>query len=189
MNYNPELIYIAINRFDQANAQDPNKEEYEGIYYPTELLYAKRMTKWLEILNPKASDPLKLAVRAQHIRRWEIPREKYPKDRRGYLQWRTALAKHHAALAEKNLKEVGFDAGFIAEVKSLIKKENLKKNPETQTLEDAACLVFLENYMTDFSTKHDEEKLKRIVVKTWGKMSERGQAEAKKLHLPEDIKM
>jgi hypothetical protein len=39
-------------------------------------------------------------------------------------------------------------------------------------------LVFLEYYLEEFILKHDTEKLKNIIVKTWNKMSEKGQQTA-----------
>lgn len=39
---------------------------------------------------------------------------------------------------------------------------------------DAICLTFLELEFTDFSAKHDEDKLVRIVQKTWAKMGSKG---------------
>ena len=59
----------------------------------------------------------------------------------------------------------------------------MKSNPETQTLEDVACLVFLESYFWDFSRLHDEEKIIGILRKTWAKMSPRGQEAARELSL------
>ena len=49
------------------------------------------MTGWLERIEPKASEALQLAVRAQHIARWRIARDEYPMGRAGYLAWRKAL--------------------------------------------------------------------------------------------------
>ncbi|MEE4376545.1 MAG: DUF4202 family protein, partial [Candidatus Competibacteraceae bacterium] len=89
----------AIARFDQANAEDPNKTRLGDTDYPNELLYAQRMTAWLEQFAPTASEALQLAARCQHIRRWTIPRTQYPTGRKGYKQWRANLAKFHADTA------------------------------------------------------------------------------------------
>lgn len=169
----------AITRFDAANAADPSTESFEGTAYPKELLYAQRMTTWLNALLPDASDVLRLAVRCQHIRRWEIPRQTYPMDRTGYLRWRTDLGKFHADTAGDILREVGYDEGTIARVQSLLRKERLKRDPEVQALEDVICLVFLEHYLADFATQHDEAKIIDILRKTWRKMSLRGQEVAR----------
>ena len=56
----------------------------------------------------------------------------------------------------------------------LIRKEDLKKDEETQTLEDVACLVFLDDQFEEFEQQHDEDKIVKILQKTWGKMSGRG---------------
>ena len=63
----------------------------------------------------------------------------------------------------------------------MIEKKLLKKDVETQLLEDVICLVFLEFYLTPFVEKHDTEKLKNIILKTWNKMSDKGHQEALKI--------
>jgi hypothetical protein len=168
----------AIAQFDAANALDPKQESGQ----PAQLLYARRMTRWLDRLHPQASEPLKLAARSQHIQRWMIPRSDYLMTRQGYHQWRTALYSFHAGAAEKILRDVGYDAGTIAAVRSLLKKEKLKTNPDMQALEDVICLVFLEYEFPDFSAKHDREKVIGILRRTWAKMSSVGHAAA--LQLP-----
>jgi hypothetical protein len=141
------------------------------------------MTAWLNRLEPEASIPLQLAGRSQHLMRWHIPRETFPKDRPGYLRWRTTLYDFHADRAAEVLREVGYDTATIDRVRSLIRKQNLKTDPEAQTLEDVICLVFLENYFAEFARDHDEEKLIKILRKTWKKMSDRGHSAAMKLNL------
>ena len=183
MSGNPERFEDALRFIDEANSQDPNTEHFEGEDYPKELLYSMRMTKWLEAIDPQASEALRLAVRSQHIRRWEIPRSVYPLDRKGYHQWRIRLYDYHGEKAAEILKKVGYDEETIARVRMLLKKKGLKSNPETQTLEDVACLVFLESYFWDFSRLHDEEKIIGILRKTWAKMSPRGQEAARELSL------
>lgn len=184
----PDRFDETIARFDEANAEDPHREIFEGVEQSKELLYAKRMTAWLETLAPDASEALKLAARCQHIRRWTIPRNAYPMDRHGYKQWRTALAKFHAQTAGTILREVGYDEETVGRVQSLLRKERLKLDPETQLLEDVACLVFLENYFAGFARQHDEDKLVGIVRKTWAKMSPQGHEAALKLNLsPEAV--
>jgi hypothetical protein len=175
----------AIRLIDEANAVDPNQEIRDGEPCPKELLYSRRMTEWLERLEPGASQALRLAARAQHIRRWEIPRETYPMDRQGYRAWRTDLGRFHAQTAAAILGKAGYDEHTIEQVGSLLRKENLKTNPDCQTLEDVICLVFLENHFEEFARQHDEEKLLNIVRRTWKKMSERGRKTALELRLPE----
>ena len=178
----------AIARFDAANAEDPNRVSDAGRDVPAELLYAQRMTAWLDRLYPDASEHLRLAARAQHLRRWVIPRETYPMDRAGYLRWRTDLYAFHADEAEKVLRDVRYDPETIARVRSLLRKEKLKADPEMQALEDVICLVFLENELASFSARQDEQKMLRILRRTWAKMSPRGQKAALKLELRPDAR-
>ncbi|WP_299532236.1 DUF4202 domain-containing protein [Ulvibacterium sp.] len=179
---NPDKLTKAFQLFDQANSEDPNQEEHSGKTYPKELLYAIRMTERLDSFAPNASEALQLTARCQHIRRWEIPRGSYPMDRIGYLKWRQELKKFHVQKASEILKEVGYETDVIEKVSFLLEKKQLKKNEDTQTLEDVICLVFLEFYLEPFSEKHPEEKSLEILQKTWRKMSETGQKAA--LDLP-----
>lgn len=161
----------AIEAFDEANTADPTIVESEGREWPKELLYGHQMSAWMDRFAPDASEALRLAARCQHIRRWEIPRDSYPRDRVGYLKWRTELKHMHARIAGEILERAGYDEDLIARVQSLLKKERLKSDPETQILEDVVCLVFLENWFADFSKQHDPDKVVDIVAKTWKKMS------------------
>jgi len=169
-----ERFKAAIARFDAANAADPTTEIFQGAVYPKELLYAQRMTIWLDKLAPDASEVLRLAVRCQHIQRWTIPRHTYAMDRTGYLRWRTTLARFHADTAAAILRDVGYDDATIQRVQRLLRKESLKRDLEVQCLEDVICLVFLENYLAEFATQHDEAKILDILQKTWKKMSSHG---------------
>lgn len=161
----------AIELFDAANAQDPNLDEGQ----PRELVYGRRMSEMLARFAPAAPEAVQLAVRAQHIRRWTVPRDSYPMDRNGYLQWRTGLYKFHAETAGGLMAEAGCDAGLIERVQNAIAKKGIKVNPEAQMLEDTADLVFIEHYMLAFAGKnqdYSEDKWLDIIRKTWKKMSE-----------------
>jgi len=173
----------AISLFDKSNESDPNKESFEGREFSKELLYAIRMTQCLDKFCPEAEEALKLAVRCQHIRRWEIPREDYEMNRVGYLKWRNDLKTFHADKASEILKEVGYENELVESVRFLLLKKQLKQNEMTQTLEDVICLVFLEFYFEKFSEKYSEEKMISILQKTWKKMSSKGQKSALDLHL------
>ncbi len=175
----------ALARFDAANAHDPNVTIVDGCPQPKELIYARRMTAWLDRLEPNASEPLRLAARGQHLMRWSIPRDTFPIDRSGYLKWRTTLYDFQADRAGEMLQQVGYDDETIARVKSLIRKQGIKTDPEMQTLEDVICLVFLDNYFAEFAADHDEEKLIRILKRTSVKMSPRGHEAALGLKLPQ----
>ena len=176
-----EKLQKAYSLFDAANEKDPNKEEYQGKTYAKEVLYAIRMTNKLNAFAPNASEALQLTARCQHICRWEIPRSDYPMDRIGYLKWREELKKFHATKASEILEKVGYSSEIIDRVSFLIQKKKLKKDEDTQTLEDVICLVFLTFYYPEFSTKHPDGKVIDILQKTWRKMSDKGQKTALQL--------
>ena len=185
MSFDEARFRAAIARFDAANAGDPNVTIVDGLAQPKELVYARRMTAWLDRLDPDAPEPVRLAARCQHLMRWSIPRGAYPMDRPGYLKWRTTLYDFHAERAGEILREVGYDDATVARVQSLVRKQGIKTDPQMQLLEDVICLVFLENYFAEFAADHDEEKLIRILRRTWAKMSPRGHEAALALNLPE----
>jgi hypothetical protein len=162
----------ALRLFDETNAKDPNLETVNGEAFPKELVYGQRMSARLTEYAPDAPETVRLAARAQHIRRWEVPRESYGEGRAGYLKWRTDLYKRHGEIAGTILRDVGYDDDTIERVQTLLRKRGLKTDPDVQLLEDVICLVFLEHYFHDFAKKHDEEKLIPIVQKTWKKMTE-----------------
>lgn len=163
-----------LSLIDEAHAQDPNKITVNGSEHPYELHYSRKMSSYLSKRDPSAPAPLRLAIRAQHFRRWEVPRDSYPMTKPGYHAWRTYLKKRQADLASQICLDCGYSEEEAGRVASLIRKEDLKKDEETQTLEDVACLVFLDDQFEEFEKLHDEEKMVGILKKTWGKMSERG---------------
>lgn len=179
------LFEIAFEKFDAANSQDPRQWKVAEESYPQELYFSEQHTKWVLKLNPDASDALLLASRCQHICRWEISRNSYPMDRPGYLKWRSDLKIFHAEKAGTILSEVGYDTETIQRVQELNLKKNLRKDPECQTLEDALCLTFMEQQFDDLIADTEEEKMIKIVQKTWAKMSDQGHQEALKLDLSE----
>ena len=164
----------AMAAIDAVHAEDP--EQAGG--QPKELVYARRMSAWLAKLAPAASEPLQLAVRCQHLRRWSIARSAYPEGKIGYLRWRKESSIAHAALAGEILGRAGYDAAAVQRAQSLIKKERIKQDREAQLLEDVTCLVFLESEFAAFAPKHAEAKLVDILRKTWVKMSPAGREAA-----------
>ena len=50
----------AMRRFDEENAQDPNRILVDGVDRAHELWYAQRVTDWILRLDPDASEPLLL---------------------------------------------------------------------------------------------------------------------------------
>lgn len=178
-----DKLQNAFSLFDIANEKDPNKEIYQNKTYAKEVLYATRMTDKLNTFSPNASEALQLTARCQHICRWEIARDTYEMNRTGYLKWRQDLKKHHAQKASSILSSINYDPEIIQRVAFLLEKKQLKKDEDTQTLEDVICLVFLEYYFEPFAEKYSEEKLINILQKTWQKMSKKGHESALKLPL------
>jgi hypothetical protein len=107
-------------------------------------------------------------------------------DRTGYLRWRQDLKKFHADKASAILRQIGYDDELTERVAFLLQKKKLKRDPETQTLEDVICLVFLEHYLDPFLEKHPESKVVEILRKTWAKMSPEGHRAALGLPLSGD---
>jgi hypothetical protein len=153
-------------------------EREEGAGTPAEYFYARQLHRWVLKLQPDAGEALLLASRCQHIGRWEIPRSTYPPGKAGYFAWRTGLSKYHAEKAGQLLEEAGYDYGIRTQVQSLLLKEGLRTNPDMQIMENALCLVFLEYQYEDFLLLHPEEKIIRILKKTWAKMSQPGREAA-----------
>ena len=186
---NSDRFKQVIAEIDAANALDPDQQLSDNAAdRPAALVYGERMSTVLERLYPDASELLKLAARAQHIQRWTIPRSNYPMDRPGYLQWRNHLKRLHADLAGDIMGRCGYNAAEIARVQSLLRKENFKRDPEGQALEDTACIVFLDYYADEFATKHDDGKMITILKKTWIKMSDTGRQAAMALSLSEKLR-
>jgi len=178
MTTQSDLIVLAYTAIDRENADDPKTIDVDGVARPAALVYGERMTAMLASFKPDASDALKIACRAQHLRRFDLPRDSYPMDKPGYFAWRNAQKAAHAEKAAAILVSLGAEQALIDRVGSLIRKERLKRDPEAQALEDVACLVFLAFEFEAFARSHDDQKLVDIVAKTWPKMSADGHARA-----------
>lgn len=170
----------AIEQLDAINAEDPNQLKVDGERCPGELVAAERLEAWVLKANPDASEALRLASCCQHVKRWAFPRGEYPEGRVGYLKWRKNLSKKHAGLAAEVFERAGISEEIRAQARAINVKEGLKTNPDSQTIEDALSLSFLEH---DFAAKHEDEKVVDIVQTTWRKMSERGHELALQLPL------
>lgn len=163
----------AFHAFDNYNKQDPNAFTWKGRAYPTEYFLSLKLHDWVVKLAPEANEALLLASRCQHIGRWEIPRNEYPRDREGYLTWRKALSQHHAEKAEQLLKPLGYPDETIDRVKHIVLKRKLKADHDVQLMENALCLVFLQFQYEDFWPKHTD-KIVGILRKSLKKMDAEG---------------
>jgi len=169
---------------DAAHSADPARH---ASGQPAELAYADRMEAWVARLVADARPVLRLAARCQHLERWSVPRATFPLDKTGYHAWRRSLYTKQAERARGLLLEAGVSATEADEVATWVSKTGLKTNPGTQALEDAACLVFLENEIAGFAAQHADyprEKFVEIIRRTWRKMSSGAQHVARELELP-----
>jgi hypothetical protein len=178
-------LHQAFTEFDNYNRQDRSLLNKGDHSVPEALFFAQRLYDWVLKLDPNAGEALLLASRSQHIGRWEIPRSTYPEGRVGYLQWRKDLSVFHANKSAGILEAIGYEFSLIERVKEIIQKKNLRNDPDVQTMEDALCLVFLEFQYDDLIAQHSEEKMIRILQKTWKKMSDLGHQAALKLDYSE----
>ncbi|KAF9895450.1 hypothetical protein FE257_000357 [Aspergillus nanangensis] len=169
-----------LTLIDAAHVEDPKKltTSTSPTPIPYELHYANKMTKYLSQRAPNASDLLRLAIRAQHLKRWEVPRTSYPATKIGYHSWRSFLQKRQADLVMEMCTRAGYGTEEAERVGALVRKEGLRAadddDDEVQVLEDVACLVFLDDQFEEFERGYDEEKVVGILRKTWAKMSARG---------------
>ena len=140
------MINTAIQLINKVLKEDPKGEA---------LIYSQQCFEWLKKLNPNYTEEQEIAARCQHFRRWDIPREDFPMDKKGYYQWRIKLYTYQAEKAADILLKVGYTEEFIHEVKCMIAKKDLRKSENSQLIEDVACLVFLEHYIEDFASSKD----------------------------------
>lgn len=181
----PPRLAAVLAAIDAANASDPHSGP-DG--RPEALVYGERMSAELARLFPDASEFLRIAARGQHVERWKLARDTYPEGRAGYLAWRTEQARRHAARVDGFMTAAGYSPEERERATTLLRKEGIKRNPEMQALEDVICFVFLRWYFADFTTKHSEEDILRIVTKTTRKMSAEGRARAlAEFELPEHL--
>lgn len=182
-------VRAAMDAMDRVSEADPSRVEVEGRSVGAAWLYAERMSTCLAMLAPDASPALRLAVRAQHLGRFRLPRATYPEGRAGYLAWRTEQARRHAALARECVEAAGLPPELGERVAVIVQKKQRASDPEVQTLEDCACLVFLEHEMEPFvwppgGPPKPAGDVIAILRKTWRKMSPRAHALALGLPMP-----
>jgi len=187
-----EMFNKATALINAANSEDPNQETYNGKVWPKELLYSYHMSEMLNRFAPETDNVMQLGISAQHIQRWKSPRNAFPMDKKGYYQWRTQLYQFHADTVCALMKQVGYSDAELDRVNKAVAKKSLRTNADTQLVEDIAALVFIEHYMQAFVDKHpeyDEKKWIEIILRTWKKMSDKGQkyALSGQLKLPQDL--
>ena len=163
---------------DAVNANDPRTHETE----PLALAQGRKAEEWVERLDPNASVALRLAARAHHLSRWELPRSDYPEGRAGYLRWRRAQKDRHARDLIAILGDAGGHESVSARAAEIVAKKGLGSDEEVQTFEDAVSLSFLETELRPVIDRLDDDsKVADIVAKTLAKMSSAGRTQAQRL--------
>jgi hypothetical protein len=164
----------AVAAIDAANAADPNTIDVRGrAGVPLALAHGQLAAEWIKRLVQTPDEALLLAARAHHLRRWEVPRDSYPAGRPGYLRWRRDQKARHAADVGSILTSCGYGAGDIERVQRLIRRELVDG---AQTVEDAACLVFIETQLASVAARLEHAHLVEVIRKTARKMSAAGVA-------------
>ena len=164
----------ALVAIDAANADDP-----------ATVAHAELVSRWVQQLDPDATEAQLLAARACHLRRFTLPRSTYPDGRAGYLRWRAEAKKRHAAEVAAILADAGYDPPTVERVQVIIRKEGLGRDPQVQVHEDALCLTFLETQLDETTASTGDEKMVDVLVKTLAKMSEQAIGVAAALPLSE----
>ncbi len=173
-----ERLAATLAAVDAANSDDPATLMVRGVARPKALGEAELATEWVQRLVPEASDELLVAIRAHHLRRWQVPRSTYPDGRAGYLRWRRDLHEIHADDVAAIMQSHDWDVGAITRVQDLIRKRGLGKvaDLEVQAFEDALCLVFIETQYDELADRLEPDKMGEVVDKTLKKMSPQAQA-------------
>jgi hypothetical protein len=176
-----EAIDRARSAIDAANAADPNQHDGE----PLALLQGRLAEGWVVRLDPDASEALRLAARAHHLRRWVVPRDSYPGGRAGYLRWRRDQKQRHAEELRELLEQTGVDPMIVTRAAVIVAKVGLGSDQEVQVFEDAVCLTFLETQLNETADRLDADRVTNVIAKTLTKMSAPGKAAALTIDLDE----
>ena len=170
---------------DAANDDDPDRVVVAGEERPLQQTLGRIASEWVDRLDPDATPAQRLAARAHHLRRWELPRDSFPEGRGGYLRWRTAAKTRHAKDVVLLLQEQGWDDATVEEARRLVRKEGLGRDPDVQVHEDAVCLAFL-TVQLDEAAELMGDKTVGVLRRTAAKMSDQGLAHAAELPLSDE---
>lgn len=176
-------IESVLTDIDAVNAEDPASSLWAGSLHPQAWIEGRRAHHWALELTPGASEPLQLAARAHHMRRWEVARESFSRTRHGYHAWRSRLYDFHADALDGLMRAYGYAEEERAAATALLHKRGIKTDAEAQTYEDAVSLAFLEIRLASFAETVDESQLTNALRRTWRKMGPAGHEAALALDL------
>lgn len=178
----------AVRRIAEGLREDPRKEDVGGVVGPRDFLFTERVAAWIKRLNPNPSEALILGAWGHTLYRWRLPRETSPMTTVGYHKWRNAQSALSAEEVQKILKEEGYDETTQRRVRELILKTNFPQDPDSQVLEDADCLAFLELKFANYLGEWDEVKTIRILKGTLEKMTPKAKELALQIALSVDAR-
>jgi len=161
------LLTDVLDAIDAVNSADPNQHDGQ----PLALVQGQMATRWLAQLDSEPSESVIIAARAHHLRRWELARSDYPDGRSGYLQWRRDNKMHQANSAADIMSGHGYSDETIEQVGELLLRKGLGTDPDTQLVEDAACLVFVETQFEEMVERLEHDHMVDVVARTLNKMS------------------
>ncbi len=120
-----DVLAAAFTAIDEANATDPTTHDGK----PLAQVQGQLADGWVLTLDSGASDALRLAARAHHLRRWVVPRSTYPEGRPGYLRWRRDQKTRHAEELGELLGAVGVDPTTIGRAREIVAKIRARQGP------------------------------------------------------------
>jgi hypothetical protein len=175
----------AVAAIDAANSDDPNRVSTADGEVPLAQLHGQLAFQWVQRLAPWADETVLLAARAHHLRRWELGRDSYQDGRAGYLRWRRDQKMRHARDVALILSAASYDPATIERVQSLIRRDELARDPEAQLVEDGACLAFLATQLDSLGERIDHARLIEVLARTAAKMSPAARLLVRELGLDE----
>ncbi|HNJ96866.1 MAG TPA: DUF4202 domain-containing protein [Ilumatobacteraceae bacterium] len=161
------LYDAAVEAIDTANTADPTRVVVRGAEQPLALAHGRIAAEWVVLLSPGVDDAVRLAARAHHLCRWELPRSDYAAGRAGYLQWKRDQRRRHADDLASIMRTVGYDEPTVTAAQAAV----LRQGDGGQLVEDAACLVFIETQLAAVAGQLDRDHLVEVIRKTAKKMS------------------
>ncbi len=173
-----EPVAAALAVIDSRNVDDPRSHEGG----PLALVQGQIAEQWVLALCSQPSDALRIAARAHHLRRWELPRAHFPTGRVGYLRWRRTQQQRHARELNEILAKGGIPKSVSQRAREIVLKRGLGSDAEVHVFEDAVSLTFLQTELRPIIDRiKDDAKVTGIVVKTLAKMSPSGREQAEGL--------
>jgi len=171
-----ERVFAAI---DEANSGDPNRFGDR----PLAQAEGEIASAWIDRLAPGATDVVRIAARAHHLRRWKTPRAGYPEGRAGYLRWRRDQKRRHASELAALMANAGYDRGLCERAGDIVLKRRLGSDPEVQLYEDALALTFLETQFDATAERLGDNRMVDVLARTLAKMTSRGRTAAAEVAL------